>query len=72
MKKITLERTVKVPFKWLYHIKLYDKAMDGCYGNYKSWIVELKEDLSMARKAKLIISNEDIEKLLEERKGIIK
>ena len=25
------ERTVKVPFKWLYDIRQYDKCMDGCY-----------------------------------------
>ena len=31
MEKLKSEGTVKVPFKWLYHIKLYDKAMDGCY-----------------------------------------
>lgn len=29
--KLKTERTIKVPFKWLYDIRQYDKAMDGCY-----------------------------------------
>ena len=31
MEKLKDERTVKVPFKWLYDIRQYDKCMDGCY-----------------------------------------
>lgn len=31
MGKLKDERTVKVPFKWLYDIRQYDKCMDGCY-----------------------------------------
>ena len=29
--ELKTERTIKVPFKWLYDIRQYDKAMDGCY-----------------------------------------
>jgi hypothetical protein len=31
MEKLKAEGTVKIPFKWLYDIRQYDKAMDGCY-----------------------------------------
>ena len=31
MEKLKSEGTVRVPFKWLYDIRQYDKAMDGCY-----------------------------------------
>ncbi len=31
MGKLKDERTVKIPFKWLYDIRQYDKCMDGCY-----------------------------------------
>lgn len=31
LKKLKAEGTVRVPFKWLYDIRQYDKAMDGCY-----------------------------------------
>lgn len=31
MGKLKAEGTVKIPFKWLYDIRQYDKAMDGCY-----------------------------------------
>lgn len=31
LEKLKTEGTVKVPFKWLYDIRQYDKAMDGCY-----------------------------------------
>ena len=31
MEKVKAEGTVKIPFKWLYDIRQYDKAMDGCY-----------------------------------------
>lgn len=31
IKKLKEEETVKIPFKWLYDIRQYNKAMDGCY-----------------------------------------
>lgn len=31
MEKLKKEGTVKVPFSWLYDIRQYDKAMNGCY-----------------------------------------
>lgn len=31
MEKLKAEGTVKIPFKWLYDIRQYDKDMDGCY-----------------------------------------
>lgn len=31
IEKLKAEGTVKIPFKWLYDIRQYDKAMDGCY-----------------------------------------
>lgn len=31
MSKLKEEGSVKVPFKWLYDIRQYDKSMDGCY-----------------------------------------
>lgn len=31
MGKLKTEGSVKVPFQWLYDIRQYDKAMDGCY-----------------------------------------
>ena len=31
MKKLKTEGSVKVPFKMLYDIRQYDKALDGCY-----------------------------------------
>ena len=30
-KKLKKEGTVKIPFSWLYDIRQYDKAMNGCY-----------------------------------------
>ena len=29
--ELKTERIIKVPFKWLYDIRQYDKSMDGCY-----------------------------------------
>lgn len=31
VEKLKKERTVRVPFKWLYDIRQYDKDMNGCY-----------------------------------------
>ena len=31
LEKLKTEGTVKVPFKWLYDSRQYDKHMDGCY-----------------------------------------
>lgn len=31
LEKLKAEGTVRVPFKWLYDIRQYDRAMDGCY-----------------------------------------
>ena len=31
LEELKTEGNVKVPFKWLYDIRQYDKAMDGCY-----------------------------------------
>lgn len=31
IEKLKAEGIVKIPFKWLYDIRQYDKAMDGCY-----------------------------------------
>lgn len=31
MEKLKAEETVKIPFKWLYDIRQYDTAMNGCY-----------------------------------------
>lgn len=31
MKELKTNGIVKVPFKWLYDMRQYDKAMDGCY-----------------------------------------
>lgn len=31
MEKLKTKGYVKIPFKWLYDIRQYDKAMDGCY-----------------------------------------
>lgn len=31
MEKLKIEGIVRVPFKWLYDIRQYDRAMDGCY-----------------------------------------
>ena len=31
MEKLKTEGSVKVPFKMLYDIRQYDKALDGCY-----------------------------------------
>lgn len=31
LEKLKAEGTARVPFKWLYDIRQYDKAMDGCY-----------------------------------------
>ena len=31
IKKLKAEGTVKIPFKWLYDIRQYNKAMYGCY-----------------------------------------
>lgn len=30
MEKLKTEGVARVPFKWLYDIRQYDKAMDGC------------------------------------------
>lgn len=29
--KLKKEGTVKIPFSWLYDIRQYDNAMNGCY-----------------------------------------
>lgn len=31
MEKLKANGVIRVPFKWLYDIRQYDKAMDGCY-----------------------------------------
>lgn len=31
MKELKANGTVRIPFKWLYDTRQYDKAMDGCY-----------------------------------------
>lgn len=31
MEKLKTEGVVEIPFKWLYDIRQYDKAMDGCF-----------------------------------------
>lgn len=31
MEKLKADGVIRVPFKWLYDIRQYDKAMDGCY-----------------------------------------
>lgn len=31
LEKLKKEGTVRIPFSWLYDIRQYDKAMDGCY-----------------------------------------
>ena len=31
IEKLKTEGTIKVPFAWLYDIRQYDKAMNGCY-----------------------------------------
>lgn len=31
MKKLKVDGVIRVPFKWLYDTRQYDKAMDGCY-----------------------------------------
>lgn len=31
LKKLKAEGIVRIPFKWLYDIRQYDRAMDGCY-----------------------------------------
>lgn len=35
MEKLRVEGTVRVPFKWLYDVRQYDKAMNGCYMEIK-------------------------------------
>ena len=35
IEKLKKEGTVKVPFSWLYDIRQYDKAMNGCYMEIK-------------------------------------
>lgn len=35
IEKLKKEGIVKVPFKWLYDLRQYDKAMDGCYMEIK-------------------------------------
>lgn len=35
MKKLKTEGIIRIPFKWLYDIRQYDKAMDGCYMEIK-------------------------------------
>lgn len=31
MEKLKTEGVVEIPFKWLYDLRQYDKAMDGCF-----------------------------------------
>ena len=31
IEKLKTENVVRIPFKWLYDIRQYDKHMDGCY-----------------------------------------
>ena len=31
MEKLKKEGNIKIPFIWLYDIRQYDKAMNGCY-----------------------------------------
>ncbi len=31
MEKLKAEGKVKIPFKWLYDLRQYDRSMDGCY-----------------------------------------
>lgn len=31
IEKLKIEGSVKIPFKWLYDVRQYDEAMDGCY-----------------------------------------
>lgn len=31
IEKLKKEGSIQIPFKWLYDIRQYDKAMDGCY-----------------------------------------
>lgn len=31
MEKLKSEGTVKIPFKWLYDMRQYDRSMNGCY-----------------------------------------